>query len=402
MTNKVNIIFNGDIMLHSDYIRIAMEKGPSFVFEKISPLLKDADLRIGNLETVLSGKGDPKYNKLCLRGDESYIRTLKDTGFDVVSLANNHSFDYGLDAYYDSLLRIRETGIDVVGAGRNLGESRKMLFLTINGIRLGVLAYSSRTTNGHNYADDDTPGVAPLEKEYITEDIRKYKNDVDHLILLLHWGIEYSPYPAPDQLSLAHRFIDKGARLVIGHHPHILQGIEHYNDGLIAYSLGNLCDSDLYWEGPNRTYESKLKVADRESALLKIELSGTGIENVATIPLWLNDYGQPEICQGEKRDSIAAKLEERSNTIKIPDFENYWENMIIKKRIGSPIKTWWKEGNIIDKFKNFRFSQLKTVWELFLMYIQAKSSKDASKWFMFNPGNDKKPRPYCGKDEDIQ
>ena len=298
------------------------------------------------------------------------------------------------------LSNLKNAGIKVVGSGRNLNESRQMLSLNVNGIRVGFIAYSAETTNGYNYATDTAPGVTPLDEGYIAEDIKKYKEEVDHLIVSLHWGVEYSPYPTPDQIMLAHKIIDSGAKLIIGHHPHMLQGVEHYNDGIIVYSLGNFCDSDLYWEGQHKTYQSKLKVADRETAAFNITLSKTKILRVNMTPLWLNDYGQPEVCEGETLNNILEKIKERSETIKRPDFEKCWEDLIIKKRIAKPFRTWWENGNIFYKLKNFKPSQLKTVWEFFLMYIQTKFAKNRRKWFLINPGNDKKPRPYCGGNEE--
>lgn len=398
--NIVKIAFVGDILLHSNYNKFALEKEPSSVFEKICNVLSDADLRFGNLESVLSKKGDPIYGKGCLVGDEKYISALKKVGFDVLSLANNHSFDFGIEAYEDMSLNLQKVGIDTVGTGRNLEESRKMIVVSVNNFLLGFIAYSSKTNNGRNYASDVSPGVAPLEEEYIVEDIKKYKKDVDYLIVSLHWGIEHSPDPTPDQISLAHTIIDAGAKIVVGNHPQILQGIERYNGGLVMYSLGNFCHSDYYWEGPQRTYQFKLKAADKESIMVKVELSKSKIECIDIIPLWINDRGQPEICEGGRSNAILQKLSERSKIITRPDFEKHWENMLIKKRIGNPIRIWWEAGNLFHKIKNFKFSQIKTLLNLFIMFIQTRFSKSPSKWHIFNPRNDKKPRPFCGENED--
>jgi poly-gamma-glutamate synthesis protein (capsule biosynthesis protein) len=399
MKNPATIIFTGDILLHSGYNKIASEKSPAFVFEKISGFLQEADLRVGNLETVLSNKGTPKAEKGCLRGDERYIQELRNTGFDVLSLANNHSFDFGLDAYDDMILKLQTAGIHTVGAGHNLKESRKVLNVPIEDVLLGFLAYSSRLTNGYNYATPSSPGVALLNEKHIIEDIVKYKKDVDHIIVLLHWGVEYSPYPTPDQIRIAHTIIDAGASILVGHHPRIIQGFEKYNSGFIFYSLGNFCHTDVYWQGLNKLYQSTLTSADRELMALKLKLSKAGIEDMEIIPLWLNEQGQPELSGKQTSEEILKKLGERSQILGKPDFELFWKQLIIKKRIGNPIRNWWESGNLLDKVRSFRFSQIWTLWELLSMYLQAKFSNDSSKWFLFNPANDKKPRPSCN-DED--
>ncbi len=397
--NSVRILFTGDILLHSNYNKIALEKGPDFVFERISNVFKKADLRFGNIETILSMKGAPVRGKGCITGDERYIDAIKNAGFDVLSLANNHTFDYGIEAYEDMSSSLKKAGLTLSGAGRNLEESRKMQILSVKGIRLGFLSYSSRENNGRSYATDRSPGVAPLDEEYVIEDIKRYKKDVDHLMVSLHWGIEHSPYPTPHQKSLAHMIIDEGVRIVIGNHPQILQGVERYKEGFIMYSLGNLCHSDYYWEGPQRMYQFKIRPADRESIMVKVRLTSIGIEDIDIIPLWINDGGQPEVCKGEKASAILNKLKERSEMIKRPDFARFWNNMIVKKRVESPFKIWWEHGSILDKIRNFRPSQIKTLIELAAMFLEVRFSRSGSKWHLLNPRNDKKPRPFCGSDE---
>lgn len=399
--NAAEILFVGDILLHSDYNRTAREKGPDFVFEKVSAAFKDADLRFGNLETVLSRKGAPIYGKGCLAGDESYIGALKNAGFDLFSLSNNHTFDFGPAAYEEMSLNLRKAGIKTVGAGADLEASRKMLAMRVKDLRLGFLAYSSRLNKGRNYATDTDSGVAPLDEGYVLEDVTRYKNDVDHLVVSLHWGIEHSPYPTPDQISLAHKIIDNGAKIVIGHHPQILQGIERYGDGVIMYSLGNFCHLDYYWEGPQRTYQFKIKAVDREAVVARVRLSRRGIEGVDITPLCINESGQPEICEGERSAAILKKLDERSEAVKKADFEKYWNEMIIKKRVGNPVRIWWEKGNLLYKIKNFKYSQIKTLFDLFLMFVEVRFSRTNSKWQMLNPRNDEKPRPFCGKDEEV-
>lgn len=395
-TDMISILFVGDILLHSDYNKIVSEQGPSFIFEKISGVFNDADLRCGNLECVLSEKGAPLAGKGCLIGDKRYIASLGETGFNVVSLANNHTFDYGADAYEDMRINLKKERIKAVGAGRNLNESRKLISVSINGVRLGFLAYSSRDNNGRNYATDTSPGVAPLEEQYLIEDIKKYTNDVDHLVISLHWGIEHSPYPTPEQISLAHRAVDAGAGIIFGNHPQILQGIENYKGGLIMYSLGNFCHSDYYWEGTGKTYQFKIKPVDRESVMVMVKASKDKIEDINIIPIWINEHGQPEVCKDERFADISRKLSDRSEKIKKPDFDNYWNDIIIRKRVKTPFRLWWENGNLLYKIKNFKPSQIKTLMDLLILHIQLKFSKSPSKWQLFNPRNDKKPRPFCG------
>lgn len=400
MSNSVVQLFClGDLMLHSRYDEIASHNGTDFVFEKVSPVLKQSDILFGNLEAVLSPEGEAVPGKLCLRGEGHYLQALKKHNFSILSLANNHTFDFGLSAYADMESQLDSLGIVAVGAGQNLDTSRQLKIIERDGIRFGFLAYSSRTTNGSAYADEESPGVAPLDVDLVVEDVLRYQSEVDHLIVSLHWGVEYAEYPTPDQMKIGHRIIDAGASLIIGHHPHIIQGYEKYKDGVILYSLGNFCDSDLEWHGADKSYRSKLKVADRESILAQVRFSKTNIVHLEFVPTWLNDQGQPEIAKGQKEEELRAKFLRRSEVIARPDFQAYWEKMILDKRVGTPFKNWLSQGSIWDKVKNFRPSQFLTLWALMTMYLQTRFSRSSKKYFLLNPGDDEKPRPYCGKEK---
>lgn len=386
----------GDIMIHSRYNEMVDREGAGFLFEHTAATLKDADLLFGNVETVLSGGGLPAKGKLCLRGDERYVPELARAGFGVVSVANNHAFDFGVDAFSDMVSRLESQGIEVVGGGLSLDHSRTPRIVEANGLKFGFLAYSARETDGSDYAADGRAGVAPLEEEFILEDVANCREQVDHLIVSLHWGVEYSEYPTPDQLALGRKLVDAGVSVVIGHHPHILQGYERYGAGVILYSLGNFCDADLYWQGEDKAYQSTLKTADRESVIAVLEMGHDGIEKVEFLPLWLNDEGQPEICTDERESQILEKLTRRSETLSRPDFEKYWEQMILDKRVGNAFRIWLNSGSIFDKIRNFKLSWFRTLWEMAGMYFQTKFSKSSDRYNLINPGKDKKPRPYCG------
>jgi poly-gamma-glutamate capsule biosynthesis protein CapA/YwtB (metallophosphatase superfamily) len=395
---NVRIMAVGDIMIHSRYNEMADSKGTGFLFEHTAATLGEADLLFGNVETVLSSIGEPAKGKLCLRGDARYVPELGRIGFDLVSVANNHAFDFGIEAYSDMVRRLEAEGIAVVGGGLSLPQSRQPGFAEVSGIRFGFLAYSSHYTDGSDYAEEGKAGVTPLVEELIFEDIASYRDQVDHLVVSLHWGVEYSEYPTPDQVKLGRKLIDAGVRIIIGHHPHILQGYEAYGGGYIFYSLGNFCDSDLFWQGDEKVYQSTLKIADRESAIAALDISRTGIEKVEMLPLWLNDEGQAELCAGESKICILEKLVRRSEVLARPGFDEFWEKMILDKRIGNAVRIWLNNGSIFDKIRNFKLSWFKTLWEMGSMYLQATFSRSTDKYNLINPGKDKKPRPYCGED----
>lgn len=398
LPETIRVMAVGDIMLHSRYNELASTEGILFPFARLSETLKQADILFGNVETVLSGEGTPAAGKLCLRGHPGYIEALGSMGFDVVSLANNHAFDFGHSACKDMATRLAEQGIAVLGVGDDLPASRAMRVFETKGLRFGFLAYCAPDTDGSAYADERQAGVAPLREDIVLEDVAACGGKVDHLIVSIHWGVEYSEYPTPAQVSLGRKIIDAGARMILGHHPHILQGYEHYRDGYIFYSLGNFCDADLHWNGAGKTYESKLKRADRESIMVVAEFTKNKITRVECLPLWLTDEGQPERATGEIEIEIDEKLEERSSVISMPNFDEYWEKMILDKRVGNVFRLWLDNGSLLDKLRNFKLSWFKTIWELGCMYLQTRFSKSSDKYNLINPGKDRKPRPYCGQE----
>lgn len=397
----IRVQFVGDILLHSDYNRIAQEKGATFVFEKVAPLLKNADLRFANLECVLSSQGTSTPGKGCLRGDEKYVGGIAEAGFNILSVANNHAFDFGIEAFRDMAARFEERGVQLVGAGESRAESSRLAKADCKGISFGFLAFSSRDNGGNLYADNLASGVAPLDENRVLDQIKVTSEQVNHLIVSLHWGIEYAPCPTPDQVTLARKMVDAGARVIAGHHPRILQGYEHYKDGVIFYSLGSLCHCDFEIVSEERTYSAKLRQCEKELAIFDVSFSSSGIEEVSILPLALNAYGQPDLCNEAQGAELLQKIKERSEILQNDGLEKYWESLLVKKRILGPLHEWWSRGSLLDKIKGFKLSQLQTLWVLASDYVSARFSKKSSKWLLLNPNNDKKARPYCGDKEDF-
>jgi poly-gamma-glutamate synthesis protein (capsule biosynthesis protein) len=265
---------------------------------------------------------------------------------------------------------------------------------------LGFLAFSARDNGGFHYAGPGEPGVSPLDEELVLERIRLSAPQVDHLVVSLHWGIEYAPCPTPEQVALGRRMVEAGARVVAGHHPRILQGYERYRDGLICYSLGNLCHSDFEIVAADRTYAAKLRPCEKELGIFELSFSRSGIDGLKIVPLRLNERGQPDLCDAAQGAEIMRKLEERSEILAQGRLDKYWEELLVKKRVQGPLQEWWQRGSLLDKLKGFKLSQLQTLWVLTTDYCAARFSRKSSKWLLLNPNNDKKARPYCGKEGD--
>ena len=233
----VSVVFAGDIMLEGGPDR-AIRRGKD-PFAGVAHLFKGADVRLGNLECVVATVGSvepekPNVFRVHPRGLK-YVQRH----FDAVGLANNHSGDYGPQAFAQMLGLLRKSGLGYYGGGHNLKEAHTPLILERQGLRIAVLGYNEFQPRNFE-ADHDRPGVAWSEDEQVVRDIvdarRVWKADV--VIPVMHWGWE-EPIANPRQRALARLMIDAGADAVIGGHPHQLQDHETYKNKPIFYSLGN-------------------------------------------------------------------------------------------------------------------------------------------------------------------
>jgi hypothetical protein len=231
----MSIVFVGDIMLDGGPGHaISTGRDP---FAACSQLLADADYSVGNLECVLGKGGERVLKPFSFRGAADSPRFLK-KHFSAVSLANNHSGDFGPAGLVELLRILDDAGIPSFGAGRTLAEARRPLVLERDGFKVALLGYNgfrALTTA----ATADRAGSAPLEEEQVLEDIRAARTCADAVVPFVHWGPENTPQPRPAQIRLARKMVEAGAAAVIGGHPHVTQTVETYRGVPIVYSLGN-------------------------------------------------------------------------------------------------------------------------------------------------------------------
>jgi poly-gamma-glutamate capsule biosynthesis protein CapA/YwtB (metallophosphatase superfamily) len=233
----VRIVFVGDVMLAEGPGRvIAAGRDPLAPFAAV---LADADYRIGNLECPVATGGTPLESKIYnFRADPGAVSVLKGR-FDAMSVANNHSGDYGKAAFLETLSVLDDQGIRHFGGGSNLAEAHAPLWIEKKGLRIAVLAYDEFKPRSFE-AGADSPGVAWSEDDEVVSDIRAaHAAGADVVIPFMHWGWEREATPTARQRQLARTMIDAGADAVVGSHPHVTQGAEVYHGRPIIYSLGN-------------------------------------------------------------------------------------------------------------------------------------------------------------------
>ncbi len=283
--SEVTFAFAGDIMLARG-VKYSVDKnfGGDFskLFENLTSL-KDSDIFFANLEGPVSDVGKDLHNLYSFRMDPKVLPVLKNAGIDIVSFANNHVGDWGRSAFDDSRHRLDATGILYTGSGDNYEKATEPTIIEKNGIKIGFLGF---TDVGPEWlaATENQSGVLLANDPDLPSIIKNASEQVDILITSFHWGIEYSEHNAR-QTTLAHTAIDNGAKLVIGHHPHVIEATENYKDGLIAYSLGNFI------------FDQYFSAETMEGMILKVTLDAQtkSIKNSEKYIVKLSPTFQPQI-----------------------------------------------------------------------------------------------------------
>jgi poly-gamma-glutamate capsule biosynthesis protein CapA/YwtB (metallophosphatase superfamily) len=235
-------VVQAEVVICSDWAPIRGFKDtilqePEAVYGDLLPELRDSDMRIVNLECPLVDDGDPvSKSGAVLKGLPSHISGLNCIPFEVASMANNHVFDYGIDAFVKTRQLLHENNIKTVGAGMSFEEASAPLILTCKGARIGIINFSEGedlTAAGEN------PGVFGWEVDEVVHQVQALKDKVNATIVICHAGVEYIPYPPPYLAAAFQLIADAGADLIIGHHPHVPQGVQIRKHVPICYSLGN-------------------------------------------------------------------------------------------------------------------------------------------------------------------
>ncbi|MDN3015258.1 CapA family protein [Paenibacillus sp. BSR1-1] len=236
----IRLTFAGDAMFDWSVKQTVKQKGADYPFEYIKTELASSDLRVVNLETSITTGGTKQGKQYTFRSDPIALSGLKNAGFQLVSLANNHSLDYGLQGFTDTVANLKQYQLDYVGGGLNKDEAYAAKSYSIKGKIVKILAFSKVLPDFSWVAAASKPGLANgYDISLINHTIQTEKEDADYLFVFIHWGIETKRSPEPFQREWAKLMIDAGADGVIGSHPHVLQGFEYYKDKPIAYSLGN-------------------------------------------------------------------------------------------------------------------------------------------------------------------
>ena len=292
----VTLIFGGDIMLDRG-VKNSINKNYngdySTLFEKLE-ILKQFDIAFANLEGPASDMGVDKRNLYSFRMDPSVIPVLRGAGLSIVSVANNHVGDWGYDAYLNTLVRLKENEILYTGGGKDAIEAETPTIIEKYGIKIGFLGFSDVGPDWMK-ADENKGGLLLAKNPRFDEIVENASKQVDYLIVSFHFGEEYQLIHNQRQKYLAHKAIDAGAKIVIGHHPHVVEDTEIYKNGFIAYSLGNFIFDQGFSENT------------MQGLLLEMKLWKDGNITIKKNILKLNKFFQPDKLILGKEEKIKFK-----------------------------------------------------------------------------------------------
>lgn len=290
------------------------KKGADYFLEKVKPIFDADDLTIANLECILTDKGERRNKNWAFRGKPEYVDVLLHGGVDAVAFANNHCMDFGDISYTDTMNILEEKNMPYASYER-------VTTYDANGIKVGMIAINCLGVT----EESETTGSIGQAEKYLAEDMEKLKGmNCDMIVVSFHWGVQSDPKLSENQKVLGHKAVDMGADLVLGHHPHIIQGIEKYNGAYIVYSLANFCfgghknpkDKDTFIYQQTFTFLGGEKTDKTTARVYPCRV--TSVKDY-------NNY-QPVVVEGEDADKVIKKILDRSDGFDIKiDAEGYLE-----------------------------------------------------------------------------
>lgn len=278
----VTLLFVGDIMLSREIGNIMQKENDwTYPFQKIADETKKADLAFGNLEGPLSSRGTNIGSIYSFRASPRSVDGLLYSGFDILSVANNHMWDYGHEAFEDTLKILDDNNISYTGGGRSYEEAHTPIIKEVRGTKIAYLGYTKLLPSFLGTTTSQPAVAFPNEQEVIG-DIQKAKTMADIIVVSFHFGDEYQTTHNSFQENLARIAINAGANLVIGHHPHVAQEVVKYREGYIAYSLGNF------------VFDQNFSKDTNSGLILRAEIIDKHLANISTEKVIFNKTYQPE------------------------------------------------------------------------------------------------------------
>jgi poly-gamma-glutamate synthesis protein (capsule biosynthesis protein) len=299
---KSTLSFVGDVFLAGDYATLS-DAAKRSVFDALAPRLRHSDIAFGNFEGVVLDREPAglRPDKIRMPVHPVYLDALRAAGFNVLSLSNNHAFDYGLDALRATRQALQAAGFTTFGAGDHLADAAGLAVHTVGDLAVGFIGFTCESTHPGAVAGA-TAGVAAIQSPDLVARVAAARRQCDLLVVSLHWGDEHVAWPSPHQLALARRLVDAGAHVIAGHHAHVFQGCERYRHGVIAYGLGGITISPLHqrvvWQGVEQDYDFTPQPRHRRSVVLSVHVHEGRVAGVDLTPVHIGADGRPAVVAG--------------------------------------------------------------------------------------------------------
>ncbi len=299
---KVSIIATGDIMAHGAVIQAAGANGgyPA-LYAAVKPVVQSADLAFGNLETPVAPKHDHGSRPFVFNAPPEMLKALKDAGFRVVLFANNHVYDQDRDGFAESLDSLDASGLSYVGAGRTKAAAAAPVRLEVNGVKLAWFGAAEFFNDPRNVDDAAQPAANVADGEALSAAIAQVRPQVDAVIVGVKGGVYYQAAPRAQEIALAHRWLEAGADVILGSHPHVLEPLELYPThdgrlGLVLYSLGNFISNQSRQYLPHVSADAEGDPRDGAFVRFSLEKRDYGqggvhvnLADLAYVPLWTDN-----------------------------------------------------------------------------------------------------------------
>lgn len=296
---ETTILFTGDVLFANAFKTGYDAKGIEGVIEKnLLAELNDADILMVNNEFPYSDRGVPMEDKqFTFRCSPSYVKALNEMGVDVVSLANNHTLDYGKEALSDTFATLDQAGILYGGAGESVERAEEVQIIEVGGKKYGFLAVSRVIPVANWKVENSAPGIfSCYDDTRLVELVAEAKKECDFLAVYPHWGVEYAAYPESYQTKIAERCIEAGADVIVGSHTHCLQGVSYIDGKPVFYSLGNF----VFGQNIDR------------SAILKVTVDDAGNVSYQFLPVYAAG-GVTYLAEGDRAVQICQYLDSISD-----------------------------------------------------------------------------------------
>ncbi|WP_459501323.1 CapA family protein [Bacillus sp. C1] len=288
---EITLTFSGDTMFDRQLRPVIQKNGAGYPFQHVKDEITKADISFINLESAFTTRekkisGQPFW----IKSDPSTLQAIKDTGYDIVNIGNNHTLDYGQDGLLDTISYVEKLKLPYIGAGKNETDAYTAKEITVKGKKVKFLSFVRFMPNFTWIAEKDKPGVANgYDINLVTKTIQEQKKNADYLIVYMHWGVEKSNRPVDYQKQYVPKIVEAGADAIVGSHPPRLQGFEYYNNVPVAYSLGNFL------------FPNYVKGKGAETGILTLTFKGKNVQMSFNPYIMRNDQISPATPEEKKK-----------------------------------------------------------------------------------------------------